>query len=89
MSRLDRLQQQVEKQAKRMRKAEQEKNTLLAQTLFVGSLGLMFGIPVVAGAYLGLWLDGLSSGYSVRWTMGGIVLGVAAGVYNVYRSIRD
>ncbi|QSA98701.1 AtpZ/AtpI family protein [Methylococcus sp. EFPC2] len=84
-----RLQQQVEKQAGRMRKAERERKTLLAQTLFVGSLGLMMGIPVVLGAYLGLWLDGFSSGYSVRWTVGFILLGVIVGAYNVYRSIQE
>lgn len=85
----NRLRQQVEKQAKRMRQAEQERGTLLAQTLFVGSLGLAFGLPVVAGAYLGLWLDGLGAGYSVRWTVGCILLGVAVGGYNVYRMIRE
>lgn len=85
----NRLRQQVEKQAKRMRQAEQERGTLLAQTLFVGSLGLTFGLPVVAGAYLGLWLDGLGAGYSVRWTVGCILLGVAVGGYNVYRMIRE
>ena len=35
---------------------------------------------VDGGAYLGRWLDGLSEGYSVRWTINLIILGLALGV---------
>jgi ATP synthase protein I len=43
----------------------------------------------VLGAYLGRWLDTLASGYSVRWTVSLIVLGITVGGYNVFRFLRD
>jgi ATP synthase protein I len=49
----------------------------------------MFVLPVVGGAYLGQWLDGLSQGYEVRWTVSLIVLGVFIGAVNVYFFIRE
>jgi Putative F0F1-ATPase subunit Ca2+/Mg2+ transporter len=39
-------------------------------------------LPVVAGAYLGRWLDSLVAGYSVRWTVSLILLGVVVGAVN-------
>lgn len=44
--------------------------------------------PIVLGAYLGRWLDTLAAGYSVRWTVGSIVLGIVTGGYNVFRFIQ-
>jgi ATP synthase protein I len=73
---------------RRMQQAERERRTLLAQTIFLGTLGLVLVIPVVAGAYLGRWLDSLASGYSVRWTVSLIVLGLALGIMNVYLLLR-
>ena len=48
-----------------MAQAEKERPTLLAQTVFLGTLALLFVLPVVGGAYLGHWIDGLQAGYSV------------------------
>jgi ATP synthase protein I len=42
----------------------------------------------VGGAYLGSWLDGLQAGYSVRWSVNLILLGLALGVLNVVLFIR-
>ena len=72
-----------------MKQAEQERPTLIAQTVYIGTLGLLFVLPVVAGAYLGHWLDGLAEGYSIRWTLSLIVLGVIVGALNVYLFIRE
>ena len=83
------LRQAVERQAKRMRKAEHERPTLIGQTVFLGTLGLLFVLPVVGGAYLGIWLDSLVSGYSTRWTMSLILLGIFIGGLNVYLFIRE
>ncbi|WKE64220.1 AtpZ/AtpI family protein [Gallaecimonas kandeliae] len=83
------LRRQVERQAKRMKKAEQERSGLIGQTVYIGTLGLIFVLPVVAGAYLGHWLDGLVAGYSVRWTLSLILLGVFVGAVNVYLFVRD
>lgn len=83
------LSEQVERQAKRMKEAERERPTLLSQTIYLGTLGLLFVVPVVAGAYIGQWLDGLVQGYSVRWTISLIVLGIFIGAMNVYLFIRE
>ena len=83
------LQQQVERQARRMKQAEQDRPTLIGQTIYVGTLGLMFVLPVVGGAYLGRWIDEIASGYSIRWTISLILLGVFIGMFNVYYLIKE
>jgi ATP synthase protein I len=83
------LRKAVERQAKRMQKAEHERPTLIGQTVYLGTLGLVFVLPVVGGAYLGIWLDSLVSGYSTRWTMSLILLGVFVGGLNVYLFLRE
>jgi ATP synthase protein I len=83
------LRTQVERQARRMKKAERDRPTLLGQTVYIGTLGLLFVLPVVGGAYLGLWLDSLVSGYSVRWTVSLMIVGVFVGAVNVYLFIRE
>lgn len=89
MNQQQELRKQVEQQAKRMKKAEQDKPTLMGQTVFIGTLGLLFVLPVIAGAYLGSWLDTMASGYSVRWTISLILLGVFIGMFNVYYFIKE
>jgi len=89
MTQRDELRRQVERQARRMRKAERERPALIGQTVFVGTLGLLLALPVVGGAYLGRWLDSLSQGYSLRWTLSLIILGVIVGAVNVYLFIRE
>ena len=85
----DYLRKQVERQAKRMQKAERERPTLIGQTVYIGTLGLLFVLPVIGGAYLGQWLDSLAAGYSIRWTMSLILVGVAVGALNVYLFIKE
>lgn len=89
MNSRDELKQAVEKKARRMKQAEDERPNVIGQTVYVGSLGLMFVLPVIAGAYLGHWLDSLASGYSIRWTISLILLGVFVGAINVYLFIRE
>ena len=64
------LRRAVEKQVKRMQRAEKERPTLLAQSVFMGTLALLFVLPVIVGAYLGNWLDNMVQGYSIYWTIG-------------------
>ncbi|MCD6582495.1 MAG: AtpZ/AtpI family protein [Desulfuromusa sp.] len=85
----DDLKKQAERQAQRMKKAESEQPTLLAQTVYIGTLGLLFVLPMVGGAYLGLWLDGLVTGYSTLWTMSFLFIGVMIGAINVYLFIKE
>lgn len=84
----ERLRQNIEKQAQRMAQAEKDRPTLLAQTVFLGTLALLFVLPVVCGAYLGHWIDSLLAGYSYRWTVSLLVTGLFVGGINVYFYIR-
>jgi ATP synthase protein I len=86
---LERLEHQVEKQVQRMERAELERRTLLAQTAYIGVLGLLFVLPVIGGAYLGQWLDSLLAGYSMRWTLSLFFIGVVIGAANVYFFVRE
>lgn len=83
------IKKHIERQARRMKKAEHDQPTLIAQTVFIGTLGLIFVLPVVAGAYFGNWLDNQMTGYSVGWTSSLIILGVFIGGVNIYLFIRD
>ena len=84
----ERLRQNIEKQAQRMIQADKDRPTLLAQTVFLGTLALLFVLPVVGGAYLGHWIDSQLAGYSYRWTVSLLMTGVFIGGINVYLYIR-
>lgn len=83
-----RLHRAIETQARRIAQVERDRSTLLAQTVFLGTLALLFVLPVVGGAYLGHWLDTQQAGYSYRWTMSGLVAGLVIGSLNVVLYIR-
>jgi ATP synthase protein I len=85
----ERLKRTIETQAKRMAQADRDRPTLLAQTVFLGTLALLFVVPVVGGAYLGHWIDSQIAGYSYRWTMSGLIGGILLGGINVYVYIRS
>jgi ATP synthase protein I len=46
----DLLKREVAKQVQRMKRAEQDRPTMLAQSIYLGTLGLLFVVPVVLGA---------------------------------------
>jgi ATP synthase protein I len=83
------LGRQVEQDARRIAKGEREQPGILVQTVYLGTLGLVFVLPLVAGVYLGHWLDGRTAGYSMRWTLSLLSLGLVVGVLNVYFLIRS
>ena len=85
----DELKKQVEKQAQRMKQAEHDRPTLLGQTVYLGTLGLIFVLPLIGGAYLGHWLDNQLEGYSMRWTLSLLMLGLIVGAVNVYLFLRE
>ena len=85
----ERLKNSIRRRADRMRKAECERPTLLAQTAFLGTLGLVFVLPMVGGAFLGRWLDEQMAGYSLRWTLSLLFLGLIVGAYSVYHLIKS
>ena len=79
---------EVDRRARRIERAERDQPTVLGQTVYLGVLGLLFVLPVIGGAYLGRWLDGLIAGYSLRWTLSLLIVGVALGAANVYFFVR-
>ncbi|HAT2081727.1 F0F1 ATP synthase subunit [Legionella taurinensis] len=83
------LKQQVKRNVRKINEAKKGKSTLLAQTVYLGTLGFVFVLPIIAGAYLGLWLDEKIKGYSMSWTINLILLGVIIGAINVYLLIKD
>ena len=85
----EKLKRKVEKEAARMKRAEKERGTLMAQTASLGVLGVLLILPAIVGAYLGRWLDSRIEGYSVRWTVSLIVLGLFIGAVNVYLYIKE
>ncbi len=84
----EKMREEVEHQVERMKKAEKDRGTVLAQSVFLGTLGLVFVLPIVVGAYLGQWLDKLMSGYSIHWTLNLLFLGIVIGAVNVWLLIR-
>ncbi|HAT8962986.1 TPA: F0F1 ATP synthase subunit [Legionella pneumophila subsp. pneumophila] len=83
------LEQQVKRNVRKINEAKKGKSTLLAQTVYLGTLGFVFVLPIIAGAYLGVWLDEKIKGYSISWTINLILLGVIMGAINVYLLIKD
>ncbi len=76
------LSREIEKSAQEIRKARGEK-TFWHYASVLGVGGWLFVLPVVAGAYLGKYLDRkLAAGIS--WTLTCIILGLALGMYNIW-----
>ena len=84
-----RLDERVARQTDRLRRARREHGGLIRQTIYLGTLGLLFVLPVVLGAYAGRWLDERLEGYAVHWTLTLIFVGIFLGAMNVYLFIRD
>ena len=85
----DRLKASVQSQTSQIRKAERARRTLLANTIYLGTLGVIFVLPIIVGAYLGNWLDNRIRGYSFSWTVTLIILGVFVGAIDVYLFVRE
>jgi ATP synthase protein I len=83
------LKDEVRRQCRQLQRAEREKRSVLSEAMYVGTLGLQLVLPVIGGAYLGRWLDGMSTEYSTSWTISLILVGLFVGIVNVYLSVRD
>ena len=84
----EKLLQSTKEDLQRLKEKERRPATLLGILYYGGTLGILFVVPVVGGAYLGRWLDSLMEGYSARWTMNLIVVGIGLGAYNVIKFVR-
>ncbi|QFY41683.1 AtpZ/AtpI family protein [Candidatus Methylospira mobilis] len=88
MNHRNRLIERTRLDIERLERKERKPATWAGMLFYGGTLGLLFTVPLVAGAYLGRWLDTLVPGYSVRWTLSLILLGIAVGIYNVLHFLR-
>jgi ATP synthase protein I len=85
----DKLLEKLKKDVSRQERAARERRTLLAQTVYLGTMGIMMALPIVIGAYLGRWLDEKLPGFSTSWTISLIVIGVFVGSVSVYLFLRE
>lgn len=79
----------VKDNIKKMEKAKKEQKTILAQTVYLGTVGIILVLPIIVGAYLGVWLDNMLKGFSFSWTISFIFLGIFLGAFNAYLFIKD
>lgn len=85
----NKLKKSVKLSINKMEKANKERTTLLAQTAYLGAIGFIFILPVIVGAYLGVWLDNKLTGFSFSWTISLIIVGIFIGAINVYLFIKE
>jgi ATP synthase protein I len=83
------LKKKIDNQVKRIKKAEHDRPNLLSQTVNLSTMVLVMLVPIIAGAYLGHWLDEMMAGYSMRWTLSLLFIGIVIGIFNVYFLIKD
>jgi ATP synthase protein I len=76
------LTEEVEKSAQELARSRGEKS-FWHYTAILGVGGWLFVLPVVAGAYLGRFLDRRVHA-GISWTITCILLGLALGLYNVW-----
>ena len=89
MTNRDKLTEDTTQDIRRLEKQEKAPATWIGIAFYGGTVGLLFVVPIIGGAYLGRWLDSLFTGYSVRWTVSCILLGIALGAYNALRFLKD
>ena len=83
------LRSTISRQRERSERAAKAGSSLFARTVYLGSIGIMLVLPIVAGAYLGRWLDEHQTGFSFSWTISLILIGVFVGAVNVVLFIRQ
>ncbi|MDP1773560.1 MAG: AtpZ/AtpI family protein [Methylobacter sp.] len=86
MNNRQQLKKKIDNQVKRIKKAEHDDRPNLPS---IGTLGLVMVLPVIAGVYLGHWLDDMVEGYSTHWTLSLLFAGLVIGIFNVYFLIKD
>lgn len=84
------LKKKVQLDVKKIEEAKRNRSTILAQTVYLGTVGIIFILPVIIGAYLGVWLDDkMKNIFSISWTISLIITGVFVGAINVYLFIKE
>ena len=85
----DELKKNIDSGVKKLERSKKEQKTILAQTAYLGVLGVIFILPVIIGAYTGVWLDDKFHGFSFSWTISLIFCGIVIGAINVYLFLRE
>lgn len=83
------LKKNIQLNIEKIEKSKKEHKNILAQTVYLGTIGFIFILPVIIGAYLGLWLDEKLKGFSFSWTISLIITGIFIGAINVYLFIKE
>ncbi len=68
--------------------AKTRKSPVFQAIYLFGFMGWEIGVPVVALAYIGLWLDKNFPNQYIAWALNCIILGFIIGGYNTYRWIK-
>jgi ATP synthase protein I len=84
----DRLQKEVDLRVQRLQSQSSRNGHWVRETRHLGTLSLLMVMPIIGGAYLGLFLDKKSSGYSIYFTIAGLLLGVAGGLTSVFLFLK-
>lgn len=83
MKEQDGFSQDIEKKVRRLMKSRDDKTGFWHYASLIGGGGWLFVIPVIAGAYIGRYLDKhIQAGIS--WTLTLMIIGIAVGLYNVW-----
>lgn len=85
----EKLRQSISSDLKKHQNFEREKQSVLAQSVFLGTIGVVIVTPIVAGAYFGLWLDDQYKTFSFSWTISFIIIGVVVGVFNAIYFVKE
>ncbi|MDR4508123.1 MAG: AtpZ/AtpI family protein [Candidatus Brocadiaceae bacterium] len=74
----------IDKSAKELLESRKQKTTFWQFANVLGVGGWVFVIPIVGGAYLGRYLDKKFGNEGISWTITLIIIGIAAGAFNVW-----
>lgn len=83
----DEFEAQVRSERALIEKGRREKGqTFWSYLGLIGVVGWSVVVPMVAGLFVGVWVDGKFGG-GYRWTLGLLVFGLSVGCYNAWRLI--
>ena len=83
----DRFSREIDRSARKLEQARREPHFFGRSAALLGVGGWLFVVPVVAGAYLGRYLDRrFADGQS--WTLTLIILGIGVGAFNFWQYYR-
>lgn len=85
----NKLKKRLKKQLEDMMLAEKAHKNIIGYTVYLSTTGILLVLPVIVGAYAGVWLDNMSEDFSFFWTLSLIITGVIVGAVNVYLFLRE